>query len=109
MGEIAIQPSDISDLRLADLLALLAEALAHLREQLTGVDELDLAPTLGSLAIRDDPEVRADPGVIEELVGKGDDALEPVVLDNPAADLALARAGAAREQRRAVEDDGQAA
>ena len=33
--------------------------------------------------------------------------LEPVVLDDPAPDLALARARAAGEERRAVEDDGE--
>src|SRR5207245_7700130 len=45
----------------------------------------------------------------EELVGHGDDGFEPVVLDDPAANLAFAGAGLAGEERRAVEDDGQPA
>ncbi|MEJ7697658.1 MAG: hypothetical protein WKF78_13820 [Candidatus Limnocylindrales bacterium] len=42
-----------------DLLALLAEALAHLHEQLARVDKLHLAAALRALAVRDDPEVGA--------------------------------------------------
>ncbi len=59
----------------------------------------------GALAVGEDPEVGGDAGVVEELVGQRDDGLEPVVLDDPPADLGLARAGRAGEQRRAVEDD----
>ena len=105
--ERAVEAGDLGDLVGADLVALVAQALPHLREQLAGIDELDLAPALGLLAVGDDPEVGADPGVVEELVGQGDDPLEPVVLDDPAPDLALARARAAGEERRAVEDDGE--
>ena len=89
-------------------LRLLPRLSAHLLEDLARVDELDLAlPVLG-LTVRHDPDVGVDAGVVEELVGQRDDGFEPVVLDDPAADLALARAGAAREERRAVEDDGDA-
>ena len=48
-----------------------------------------------------------DPGVVEQLIGQGDDAFEPVVLEDPAADLGLAGSGCAGEQRRTVEDDGE--
>ena len=73
--------------------------LAHLDPVLAGVDQLDLAPALGRLAVGHDPEVGGDPGVVEELVGQGDDGFEPVVLDDPAADLGLARASSAGEER----------
>jgi hypothetical protein len=65
-------------------------------------------PGVRALPVGDDPEVGGDAGVVEELVGQGDDGFEPVVLDDPAADLGLAGAGRAGEQRRAVEHDGQA-
>jgi hypothetical protein len=58
------------------------------------------------LAVGDHPDEGADAGVVEHLLGQGDDGFELVALDDPAADLALAAAGAAGEQRRAVEDDG---
>ena len=43
------------------------------------------------------------------MLGQGDDGLQPVVFDDPAADFALAAAGVAGEEGRAVEDDGEAA
>ena len=61
------------------------------------------------LAVGEHPDVGGDAGVVEELVGQGDDGLQPVVLDDPLADVALAAAGIAGEQRRAVEDDADAA
>ena len=61
------------------------------------------------LAVGDDPDVSADAGVVEHLLRQGDDGFEPVVLDDPLADFALAAARAAGEQRRAGEDDGQRA
>ena len=93
----------------AELVALVAEALRHLHEEAAGVDELDLALAPGPLAVGEHPDVRRDAGVVEELVGQRDDGLQPVVLDDPAADVALAVARVAGEQRRAVEHDGDAA
>lgn len=61
------------------------------------------------LAVRHDPDVRGDPGVVEELGREGDDGLQPVVFDDPPADLALPRAGVPGEERGPVEDDGDAA
>ena len=58
------------------------------------------------LAVGEHPDVGGDAGVVEELLGQGDERLEQVVLENPAANLALAAARVAREQRRAVHDDG---
>src|SRR5690606_38482526 len=62
-----------------------------------------LAPPL--FAVGYDPDVGADAGVVEHRLRQRDDGLEPVVLEEPPADLALARARAAREHGRAGEDD----
>ena len=95
--------------RVADLVALVAEALPHLDVELARVDELHLAAARLFLAVGQHPDVGGDAGVVEELVGQRDDGLQPVVLDDPLADVALAAARVAGEQRRAVEDDGDAA
>ena len=60
-----------------------------------------------SLRLVTDPDVGADTGVVEHLLWQGDDGLEPVVLDDPLADVALARARAAGKEGRAAEDDGE--
>ena len=88
-SNVAVELGDLGDVVVGEFLALLAEALAHLLPQLAGVDELDLAAAFGALAVGDDPEVGGDAGVVEELVGQRDDGFEPVVLDDPAADLRL--------------------
>ena len=89
--------------------ALVAEALAHLHEEPAPVDELYLPLPLRLLAVREHPDIGGDAGVVEKLIGQRHDRFQPVALDDPAADVALAAAGVAREQRRAVEDDGDAA
>ena len=92
----------------AQLVALVAQALGHLDEEAPRVDELDLALAPRFLAVGHHPEIGRDAGIVEQLVGQGDDGLQPVVLDDPAPDVALAAAGVAREQGRAVEHDGEA-
>ena len=87
------------DLRPADLLALVPERLAHLLPLVAGVHEHDLVLERGPLAVGQDPEVGGDAGVVEELVGQGDDAFEVVHLQDPLPDLRLARLGGAGEQR----------
>ena len=74
-----------------------------------GVDELDLALAVLGLAIGEHPDVGGDAGVVEHIERQGDDGFEPVVLDDPAADIALALPGVAGEERRAVVDLGDAA
>ena len=86
---------------------LVAQAFPHLAEEVHGVDELNLSLASAAFSVGDDPDVRADARVIEELIGQGDNGFEPVVLDDPTPDLALARPGRAGEQWRAVEDDRQ--
>ncbi len=127
VAEIAEEAGEIADVigiarvlgpagvRVADLAPLVAEALLHRHPEVAAIDELDLAfarnrPSgTGVFAVRENPEVGGDAGIVEELLGQGDDRLQPVVLDDPAADLRFARAGVAGEERRAIEDDADAA
>ena len=54
------------------------------------------------LLVGQHPDVGGDAGVVEEVERQRDDGFEPVVLDEPAADVALALARVAGEERRAV-------
>ena len=68
-----------------------------------------LAPPVLRLAVAEHPDVGGDAGVVEHVERQGDDGLEPVVLDDPAADVALALPGVACEEGTAVVDLGDAA
>jgi hypothetical protein len=83
----------------AEFAVLLAQVLAQRLEPLAGVDELDLALAVRGLAVGQHPDVGGDAGVVEQVQRQRDDGLQPVVLDDPAADVALALAGVAGEQR----------
>ena len=63
----------------------------------------------GLLAVGEHPDVGGDAGVVEELIGQGHDGFQPVVFDDPLADVAFAAARIAGEQWRAVEDNADAA
>ena len=89
--------------------AFVAEGFRLFLELLAGVDEHHAPAMAGGLLVSQQPDVGEDAGVVEKLVGQHDDGVEPVVLQNPAADFALARAAVAIGERRAVEDDGDAA
>ena len=91
--------------RLGDENALVAEISFHRIEEASAVNQLDFASPSLQLAIRQNPDVGGDTGVEEEFVGQRDDALQPVVFDNPASDVTLAAAGVAGEHRGAVQDD----
>jgi len=54
------------------------------------------------LPVREHPDVRGDPRVVEHVEGQGDDGFEPVVLQDPPPDVALPLARVAREEGRAV-------
>ena len=95
--------------RVGDENAFVAEIPFHGIEEFRAVNQLDLAPPSLQLAVRQDPDVGGDAGVEEEFVGQRDDALQPVVFDYPASDVALAAAGIAGEHRGAVQDDSDAA
>jgi len=81
---------------------LLAEVLAQRLEPLRGVDELHPALAVRWLLVGQHPDVGGDAGVVEEVERQCDDGFEPVILDDPAADVALALTRVTREQRRAV-------
>jgi hypothetical protein len=70
--------------------ALITERLRLLLELLAGVDEHHAPAMVGGLLVSQQPDVGKDAGVVEKLVGQHDDGVEPVVLQNPAADFALA-------------------
>src|SRR5437016_5920694 len=103
--------SDLADLirlagiPVADFVALVAEALAHLDKELTRVDELDLATARLLFPVGQKPQISGNACVVEELVRERDDRFEPIVLDDPSPDVAHAAAGVPGEQRRAVEYD----
>ena len=62
------------------------------------IQELNLALSLPVLTISEDPDIGTNPGVVEHLFGKGNHGLEPIILDDPLADLALARTGTTRKE-----------
>ena len=101
--------ADALDVLVGQLAVLLAQVLAQRLEPLRGVDELHLALAVLGLAVGQHPDVGGDAGVVEHVERQGDDGLQPVVLDDPAADVALALAGVAGEERRAVVHLGDAA
>ena len=63
--EVAEEARDLLDVLGAQLLALAAQALAHLLPEAAGVDQLHLALAVLRLAVADDPDVGADAGVVE--------------------------------------------
>jgi hypothetical protein len=58
---------DFVDMLWPQFLALAAEALSHLLPEAAGVDELNLALARIRFSIADNPDVRADAGVIEHV------------------------------------------
>ena len=110
--EAAVKAHDVLDLIRGNVTPLVAEAAlvvltAARSPHVARVQELDLALTTLLLAIGDDPDVGADAGIVEHLLGQGDDGLKPVVLDDPLANVALSRSCPAGKERRAAEDDGE--
>ena len=91
--------------RLGDENALVAEISSHRIEEANAVNQLDFASPSLQLAIRQNPDVGGDTGVEEEFIRHRDDALQPVVFDNPFSDVTFAAAGVAGEHRGAVQDD----
>ena len=96
--------ADAPDILFGELAVLLPQVLAQRLEPGDGVDGLHLAAPVLGLAVGEDPDVRGDAGVVEDVEGQSHDGFQPVVLDDPAADVALALAGIAREEGRAVVD-----
>ena len=92
----------------ADAVAFVAETLLHLHPEVAGVNELNLSLALPLLSVREHPDIGGNSGVVEELVRQRDNRLQPVVLNDPAADFRFALTGVAGEQGRAIEDDADA-
>src|SRR5690606_26572846 len=101
--------ADALDVLGGELAVLLAEVLAQRLVPARRVDELHAASAVLGLAVREHPDVGRDAGVVEHVERQGDDRLQPVVLEDPAADVALALAGVAGEERAAVVYLGDAA
>ena len=97
--EVTEQARDDGDMAVVHFLALAAQALAHLLPEAAGVNELHEALAVVGLAVAQHPHIGGDAGVVEHVGGQADDGLHEVVLQHVAADLALAAAGAAGEQR----------
>src|SRR5436305_13453006 len=85
------------------------QVLAHGNTEIVGIDKLHLTTPLLLFAVGQHPDVGGDARVVEKLLRQGHNRLEPVVLQYPAADLALTTPGIAREERRAIHDDSHAA
>ena len=101
--------ADTDDVFLRQFAVLLAEVLAQWLEPLSGVDELDFpAPTPG-FPVAEDPDVGGNAGVVEHVQRQSDDGFQPIVLNDPATDVALALPGVPGEERAAVVDLGDAA
>ncbi len=88
---------------------LFAKILAQRFEPLRGVDQLNVALAVLGLAIGQYPDVGRDAGVVEHIERQRDDGFEPVVLDDPAANVTFALSGLTCEERRSVVDFSNAA
>ena len=69
---------------------------------------MHLAAAFDRLAIGEEPDIGLDAGIVEEVGRQSDDRLDPVMLQHPAPDLALAAAGTACKERRAIHDNADA-
>ena len=96
--EIAIRFYNQCARRLADVNALVAYRLAPRLAALRGVDELHLALSLAGLGLRYHPHVGGNAGVVEAVVRQLYDRLQPVVLDDVAANLAWSASRVARKK-----------
>jgi hypothetical protein len=67
---------------------------------------LNLAATVLRFAVGDEPQISVNTGIVKKLLRQRDDGVQPIVFDDPTADIAFAGAGVAGEQRRPVEDNG---
>ena len=88
---VAIDAGEVADLFFRDLVALVVEALLHLLEEAGAIDELYFAAPFRRLAVRHEPHVGKNPGVVEKLIRQRHDGVEPVILDDPAANVGRPR------------------
>ena len=74
-----------------------------------GIDQLNFAFAFGAFVVVEYPDVGGNTGVVKQLIRQSDNGFQPVVFDNPLADIAFAVACLPGKQRRAVEDNADAA
>ena len=80
----------VPDMAIGNESVLVSEIPFHLVMAVNGVDELNLALSCLRFSVRQDPDIRGDTGVEEQLFRQGDNTLQPVVFDDIASDFALA-------------------
>ena len=81
---------DALDIGVREFAVLLAKVLAQRLEPRRRVDQLHAAAAVARLAVGQHPDIGGDAGVVEHVQRQRDDGFQPVVLDNPAPDIALA-------------------
>ena len=101
--------ADTGYVLLRKLAVLLAKVLPEGFEPLGRVDELHLSLTVHGLPVGEHPNVGGDTRVVKHIEGERHDCFEPVVFDDPAADVAFPLAGVAGKERGAVVDFGDTA
>ena len=94
--------ADAPDVHVGKLAVLVAEVLSQRLVPLRRVDELHFPPSVLGLAVAEHPDVRRDTGVVEHVERQGDNGFQPIILDDPSADVALALSGVAREEGAAI-------
>src|SRR5699024_2644664 len=103
---ITVKTGQIANLIFSNFVALVIETFLHTPAKVRAINQLHLAAPLRSLAVGNQPDIGEDAGVVEELIGQRDDGIEPVVLDNPAANIRWTGTSITRKQRRTVKDNG---
>jgi len=102
---VDVGAGDPVDLLVADLVALVSQ-VPFQRDSFRGrVDQLDHALTVLWFLVRQDPDVRADAGAEEYLRGQFHDAVDIVLLEQPAADVRRSASRVPVEQRGARQHD----
>ncbi len=85
-----------------NLVALVAQAAAHLLIEGDAVDELHLALAFRCFAVAQNPNIGENARVIEQLVRQGDNCFQEILFDNRLPDIAFPAARPTRKERRAI-------
>src|SRR5215217_6260979 len=97
-----VDVADAPDVLRTQLAVLLAQIAPQRPVPPRRVDQLRLPPPMRRFPVRQHPDVGRDPRVVEDVQRQRDDCLQPVVLDQPAPDVALPLPRIPRKQRRPV-------
>src|SRR5260370_5292850 len=101
--KLAVNGTDGPDLRGRNLVALGTERVRHPFREVHRVYQLHLALADWRFVVGKQPDVGSEAGVVEKLVGQVDNRLQPVILEDPSANVALPRTSITRVKGRAVE------